>query len=48
MFNVGIITYNVGHLKANKIMLNLLQKKYKITVFAFPFKKRKKKEKKLF
>tara|TARA_Y100000590_G_scaffold14377_1_gene17291 strand:- start:7104 stop:7844 length:741 start_codon:yes stop_codon:yes gene_type:complete len=48
MFNVGIITYNVGHLKANKIMLNLLQKKYKITVFAFPFKKRKKKKKNYF
>ena len=25
MYNVGIITYDVGHQKANKVILNLLQ-----------------------
>jgi methionyl-tRNA formyltransferase len=48
MYNVGIITYDVGHQKANKIILNLLQKKYAITVFAFPFIKKKNKKRKIY
>jgi phosphoribosylglycinamide formyltransferase-1 len=38
--HVGIITYQTGHLKTWKMLLMLLSKPFKISVFAFPFIKR--------
>jgi len=38
--HVGIITYETGHLKTLQLILKLLIKCHKITLFAFPFKLR--------
>ena len=42
MHHIYIITYDKGHLKTKNIADGLLKKKYKITILAFPFKKREK------
>lgn len=39
--HVGIITYQTGHLKTWQILLMLLSKPFTISLFAFPFIKRK-------
>jgi phosphoribosylglycinamide formyltransferase-1 len=38
--HVGIITYQTGHLKTWQMMRRLLTQSHRITLFAFPFKKR--------
>ena len=35
--NIYVLTYDIGHLKCQKVVNGLLKKKYKITVIAFPF-----------
>lgn len=38
--HVGILTYQTGHLKTWQITQRILAKGYRVTLFAFPFKKR--------
>jgi len=40
-YHIYVITYDVGHLKTKKVVDGLLKKKYKVTILAYPFKKRK-------
>ena len=39
--NIYVLTYDIGHLKCQKVVNGLLKKKYKITVIAFPYFKKK-------
>ena len=41
-YHIYVITYDKGHLKTKKVVDGLLKKKYKVTILAIPFKKRKK------
>jgi phosphoribosylglycinamide formyltransferase-1 len=36
--HVGVITYQVGHLKTWQIMRKMMTKGYRVTLYAFPFK----------